>query len=51
MAKGNKTTIDLELLLLTDDPIEIFAIHDERSLEYMIFEIEKVIRRSNEYRG
>lgn len=40
-----------EILTWTDTPMDIFEITNETQLLYMISEIEKVVRRSIEYRG
>jgi len=46
-----KKDVMLELLLLTDEPMELFTISTEDQLVYFINDIERVVRQSREYRA
>ena len=41
----------LDILAITDDPMELYQISNELELDYMIPDIERVIRTSREYKG
>lgn len=46
-----KTNALLDLLMMEDDPMNVFGISTESHLNYFIQDIEKVIRTSREYRA
>lgn len=46
-----KKDLTLEILSITDDPMELYQISNESELQYHIQDIERVIRTSREYRG
>jgi len=48
---NKKTDVLLELLLLSDEPMELFSISTESQLNYFTQDIERVIRTSREYRA
>lgn len=41
----------LQILSVTDEPMELYKVSNEYELEYMIPDIERIIRQSREYRG